>query len=964
MQSIKPIYLLFSFFLFSFSAFLQADTNPKSDEPTMKSFEILKSTLTQSPNDTRQYQVIRLNNQLEVLLVSDPDLKNSAASLSVPVGSMHNPDSQLGLAHYLEHMLFLGSERYPVINEYSKFMSQNGGYTNAYTSQESTVYGFEVNDSAFPEALDRLGDVMRAPLLDEKYAEKERHTVNAEHKTYFDNDMRKLYALQRYTLNPEHPMARFSTGDLTTLIDKPGSSLQKELELFFKQNYSANTMKVAVTSPRSIEELQTVVAEYLSQIPNNKVDKPLIITPLVTEQELALEVQMKPTADLKLLQVNFLVPSVTDEYMYQPGGYISRLLGSDHKGGLSDYLQQLGLVESVMAGFYGPHSDQYSLFSMQFKLTNKGLTEQDTVIASLFAYINLIQEKGINELQYSEQKKSLDNYFQFLPKSAGFNYVMSLSANMQIYPLQDLLYSSFRLDAFNEKFIAQLLGYLTPENSRVFLMSSEAVVEKDIPFYQGQYSQAKIKTSRLAMWSKEAKSIQSAMTLPVSNEWLPENLALVKKESSEQAVKLVNESGLSVWYKQSELEEPKGSYKLQLNNNLSDQSPKARVEINLLLNLLQKQFSELNFMTQEAGLNFSLSSNNGLLISTSGYSDKQDKLLLTLLDHIKNLKIDEQSLNLAKQELIRRLNNKSKSKAMDLGLDGMRQVVRQPSWSNETLLAEVDSVKIDDLNKFTQQVFTESSVRLLALGNFTTIDVMQLTAQLKTHIKIQPQAFYQIKRINADPKAGALNYVIQSGKEDDALVSAYLAKNTEPVSFAKAELLNKLLQPAFYDQIRTQEQLTYSPFTASFPVNDSVAFGLFTQSPTIGTAALYERFQAFLDNFNKSLMETKIADFEEIKKAHIANYLAKPSNQSGEFSYLTNEWLSDKAEIDTKLDYVELLDSVTLEQVQQYYAELFLNKQQTQQIIVQVKGTKFAQEKALVLPLETVILNIDQLPKK
>ena len=58
---------------------------------------------------------------------------------------------------------------------------------------------------------------MRAPLLDEKYAEKERHTVNAEHKTYFDNDMRKLYALQRYSLNPEHPMARFSTGDLTTL---------------------------------------------------------------------------------------------------------------------------------------------------------------------------------------------------------------------------------------------------------------------------------------------------------------------------------------------------------------------------------------------------------------------------------------------------------------------------------------------------------------------------------------------------------------------------------------------------------------------------------------------------------------------------------------------------------------------------------------------------------------------------
>jgi len=323
---LSKIFIRFtSLLICTFLTSLQA----QAAENNMNSFEVLEQSITKSSNDTRQYQVIRLANQLQVLLISDPDLENSAASLSVPIGSMHNPENQLGLAHYLEHMLFLGSEKYPVINEYSKFMSQNGGYTNAYTAQDATVYGFEVNDSALPEALDRLGDVMRAPLLDEKYAEKERHTVNAEHKTYFDNDMRKLYALQRYSLNPEHPMARFSTGDLSTLSDKPGSNLQQELELFFKQNYSANTMKVAMTSPRSLVDMQKIAVKHLTQIPNNNIVKPVLITPLLTDKQLALEVQMKPTADLKLLQVNFLVPSVKDEYMYQPGGYISRLLGSD-----------------------------------------------------------------------------------------------------------------------------------------------------------------------------------------------------------------------------------------------------------------------------------------------------------------------------------------------------------------------------------------------------------------------------------------------------------------------------------------------------------------------------------------------------------------------------------------------------------------------------------------------------------
>lgn len=577
-------------------------------ENNMKSFEIIQETINKSPNDTREYQVIRLSNRLEVLLISDPDLKNSAASLSVPVGSMQNPDSQLGLAHYLEHMLFLGSEKYPVINEYSKFMSQNGGYTNAYTAQDKTVYGFEVNDGAFGEALDRLGDVMRSPLLDEKYAEKERHTVNAENETYVDNDMRKLYALQRYSLNPAHPMSRFSTGNLTTLIDKPDSILQQELKQFFEQNYSANTMKVALTSPHSIEKLQAMAVKHLTQIPDREATIASITTPLLTDKQRALEVQLKPTAELKILQVNFLVPSAKDQYMYQPGAYISRLLGSDHKGGLSDYLQNLGLTESVSAGFYGLHSDEYSQFSLTFKLTNKGLMEQDTVIASLFAYINLIKEQGINPLQYTEQKKSLDNYFKFLPKSAGFNYVMNLSANMQTYPLTDLLSYSFRLDAFKAPLITQLITYLTPENSRLFLVSPNAVVNKAIPYYEGQYSQAKIKKSRLQLWLKKASAIEDKMILPSRNEWLPENLSIVKPEKNKKAIQLVKESGLSVWFKQSQLKEPKAIYKLHLNNALNDKSPAARVKINLLLNIVEKQLSELSFITQEAGVAFSITS--------------------------------------------------------------------------------------------------------------------------------------------------------------------------------------------------------------------------------------------------------------------------------------------------------------------------------------------------------------------
>ncbi|WP_022940925.1 insulinase family protein [Psychromonas hadalis] len=925
-------------------------------------FKVNETTIKKSPNDDRDYQLITLSNELEVLLISDPDLENSAISLSVPVGSMHNPESQLGLAHYLEHMLFLGSERYPIINEYSKFMSQNGGYTNAYTSQESTVYGFEVNDKAFDEALDRLGDVMRSPLLDEKYAEKERHTVNAEHKTYFDNDMRKLYALQRYTLNPEHPMARFSTGDLTTLVDKEGSKLQDELVNFFDEHYSANTMKVALTSPRSIAELEKVASLYLTQIPNKKTNRPIILTPMLTAKELAIKVEMKPTADIKLLQVNFLVPSVKDEYMYQPGAYISRLLGSDHQGGLSDSLIKAGLVDSVMAGFYAPHSELYSRFSLQFKLTNKGIESQQQIMATLFAFIALIKTEGINETQFTEQKKSLETRFKFLTKHSGFNYVMGLSANMQTYPVKDILYFPYRLDAFNAKFISELLTYLTPENSRLFLLAPNAKGGTKIPYYQGEYAVEKISTKQQKKWLTEAKSI--SLVLPANNEWLPENLTIVEKQHRGKAVQLIKQTGHSVWFAQSAtLEEPKASFKLQLNSDISDQSAQNRVSMSLLLTMLKKQFSELNFVTQEAGLNFSIGQSNGLLISTSGYSDKQDKLLLTVVDHIKNAQFSEQSLQLAKQELQRGLNNKVKMKALDLALAGFRQVIRQPAWSDEALLAEIEGLSLKQIAQFKDKIFEQSTVRLLALGNLTKAQVLAVDKQLMQRVTIQEKSFYNIKRLQADVEQGALNYTLKSQMQDDAFVMVHLTDLHGDKASATSELLNKLLQPAFYDQIRTQEQLSYSPFTASFSVNEYVAFGLFTQSPAASNSELYARFNDFLVNFQSKLNETTEVKFKKMQAAHIANYTAKPTSLMAEFNYLSNEWLTLKEKINHKPAYIEALRSVSLKEVQAFYHNLFVNKKSRQLILIQVQGQKFIQSPVLALEKQIAIHNVDKLNK-
>jgi secreted Zn-dependent insulinase-like peptidase len=86
----------------------------------------------------------------------------------VGVGSLLDKDRSLGLAHFLEHMLFMGSKKYPLHNDYGTFISANSGNDNAYTDEMETNYYFGIKNSAFYEAVERFtnfftGDALLLP---------------------------------------------------------------------------------------------------------------------------------------------------------------------------------------------------------------------------------------------------------------------------------------------------------------------------------------------------------------------------------------------------------------------------------------------------------------------------------------------------------------------------------------------------------------------------------------------------------------------------------------------------------------------------------------------------------------------------------------------------------------------------------------------------------------------------------
>ncbi len=117
----------------------------------------------QSPNDKRHYLALTLSNDLPVLLVHQQDAEKSAAALTVNVGHFDDPAERQGLAHFLEHMLFLGTTKYPDAGEYQHFINHHGGSHNAWTGTEHSSFFFDIDTDYFEQALDRFADMFKAP---------------------------------------------------------------------------------------------------------------------------------------------------------------------------------------------------------------------------------------------------------------------------------------------------------------------------------------------------------------------------------------------------------------------------------------------------------------------------------------------------------------------------------------------------------------------------------------------------------------------------------------------------------------------------------------------------------------------------------------------------------------------------------------------------------------------------------
>lgn len=326
--------------LVAFTALAQTETG----------WQPINEVIRKSEHDPRQYQAIRLDNGMTVLLVSDPVAPKSLAALTLPIGSLDDPDQQLGLAHYLEHMVLMGSAHYPQPDNLAEFLKKHGGSHNASTASYRTAFYLEVENASLEPAVDRLADAVAAPLLDPVNADRERHAVNAELTMARSRDGLRMAQVGAETLNPAHPASRFSGGNLDTLKDKPDSKLHQALQDFYHSHYSANLMKAVIYSNKTLPEMASIAAKTFGRVANHNATVPAITVPVVTAEQQGILIHYVPAQPRKQLKIEFRIGNNSDRFRSKTDTLISYLISNRSKNTLTDWLQKQGLADGVNAG--------------------------------------------------------------------------------------------------------------------------------------------------------------------------------------------------------------------------------------------------------------------------------------------------------------------------------------------------------------------------------------------------------------------------------------------------------------------------------------------------------------------------------------------------------------------------------------------------------------------------------------
>jgi len=866
--------------------------------------------------DNRKIYGSKLQNDIKYTIINDSHLTKSFVTVSVNIGSYSNPEGYDGLAHFLEHMLFMGSKKYPNENHYNTRLNQLGGSSNAYTDVMETVYYFNVFDSGLKEIMDIFSRFFIDPLFDTDSVSREINAVDSEHKKNIHKDFWKKFQLMLYLANPDSFTNQFITGSLNTL-DK--SDIREQVIKFYEKYYIPENISICVGSSQTIEEIEKMIVNTFGHIPKSLQHNKLTITKPFYSINSNKSYHLKSLSTIYELLYIWEIPSQENYMRTKDFLVFEKILTNESTNSLFFYLKNLGYINSIRSEI-----KYEGIYTITFNLTKEGFNNIDLIQSALFECINQI--KKLNVQKYAEYyKKILEVNFDCINKFQTEDLCNLLAVNHHYEETEKIFETSFKI--FRTKTTEEYLSsykFFNTDNVIKILVSSNLPNESQFEYQQlREYEATYAEIPNLI--SKTMNFDKSFCCFDIDNPYINMNPLIIENLDQFDEPTLI---GNRQWYGGcSKFHEPLLNIWLQFNNQNYFSSEK-----NYLLT--QISCSVLNFLSsiilyKPLELNYSISfihrpSTSSININIKGINDIEklqllikdiNQLMTNINEHFSEL--TEDYIN----NLLVSFSDAYSNIKFNNSWEYVSYMIKKHFLATEfdyiDLIKEIKNINYNLIKEYLSNIVNNSSLTSLVYGNIESDNIKNLfdifnslyLNNITPLPKINELENFELVHPNIQEKANCVCYYYPVG-------------SFIPREYILLSLSSNILRQSFFDNLRTKNQLGYLVSMGNTNIRN---FNFIIQK--IQSDKPIQLIEEKIQEFNKTIKkQIQEADFEKFV-ATLKNELEEPEYSLEdkidkylpeislrEYLFNRDELLLDQLKNITKQDLLDFVDKNINEQ--------------------------------------------------
>jgi insulysin len=820
-------------------------------------------------NENRIFEKMVLDNGIKTVFVEDKLLERTIISVAVKVGSLANPKEYMGLAHFLEHMLFLGSKKYPSETHFENAVKKYGGSSNAFTDHFETVYYFSAFNDGVEDLMDIFSRFFIDPLFKEDSVKREIKAINSEHQKNINSDNWREYQLYKNLAKEDSPYNTFPTGNIQSLSKK---DVRAKMIEFWETYYTASNIGVCIISNMTISKQKSLIQKTFGKIEKKVGSKFTLPKPLYDIKDVAY--QMIPLADIQHLNYYWEIPIDKKFKRNKLFIILGDILVKNDKNSFLNYLKVNGLVDNIFCNVH--ESD--GIFEINIHLTKTGLDKLELIDGLLKYELDRIFKYDWTKIT-AYYKKLYKINFENASKIEALPLANKLCINIHKYGLDDVYVGDSLVMEEEQNPIELIKPYFFGESSNFKILLLKSPLKNQIvdKYYGTKYG---------LIENINSKMVPFTTKLNLDNPFLDMKPELLYNVDNDKPI-LIREK---TWYGgSSKFNEPTIEGSLILGNQKFFSSERNTLLTGLMDRCLSFYLAQelYNILT----LNYHVeivpkSLYNCVIITYKCPNDpiKFNQFVNKTIYLIKNSEIPKRVIQSKIENLRKDLMNISKMNPWEYSNYYYRVINQSNEYSQEKLLTELNNINESDVTNFINSLFDNCNLTMFFFGNLNQDQVPQ--NDLFNKLIFNPNSDFakvlfsknvSIKHPNKNEKNNCVNYQFYTGP-------------FTPIKWLHLFVTYLILEHKFYDELRTKKQLGYLVNLSISNLGDNYYLVQKIQSNKSCKEICIE-----IDKFNDTILDIiNNSNLNELKKSALNQLKEKDNSIKDCYTRFFNEIVTRK----------------------------------------------------------------------